>query len=266
MSDEPDPTVVPFKLKRKVKLHPNARLFGDLRRDTVRKMAKAGRRMKFLPTREMQQEYFCVFMLGVFNRETWLPYGQWGPPSSNNRPVKYNFALANELVRRMVEMGRTLTQICSEDEDMPTRHTVYRWMQEYPDLHEKVEEARRFLAYHREDEIADEIDLTNMGNHQAQAVKIKAMQWRAEKSNPKGYGHKAMVQADINGNLASSGMITQLDVSSLTNEELDALESALRKTVFGQLEGPYSEMKTIEVVKADGGSEAKEKDDGNDSP
>ena len=151
------------------------------------------------------------------------------------RNSDYSDEIAEEICDLLAE-GKSLVEICARD-DMPNRRTVLRWM-------ERDEGFATRCARVREGGQADYLfdDLARLERSveageiapDAARVLISSKQWRAAKLAPKKYGDKTTVE---NTSTVKVEHTRTLDISMLTDEQLDALEIALRETL-PQLEGP----------------------------
>jgi hypothetical protein len=224
--------------------------------DTLRRQAQIAMEKRVGPIpyvdgRDKECERLCYFMLSVFGRTTWLHSERPGTKSSYDRPTVFTPEVATEFIRRMVENGENLVQVCTSP-DMPAKFTVFRWFQLYPDFKSKVDEARAFIAYAQEQKIIENVDGMDKDNMAVNTAKISALKWLTAVSNPKTFAPKQQTQIDNNVTITQARPLTELEIAHLSNEELDALESALRKTIYAQIEGPSED-----GDKADGAAEQK---------
>jgi len=141
------------------------------------------------------------------------------------RPSSYSDALADTVCERMLN-GESLVKIC-EDEEMPSRTTIYRWMDARPDFVARCARAREGLADFLVDDIERLADLTTEANVQSMKVKISTKQWRAMKMAPRVYGERS--RTELTG--ADGGPIhikaTTIDARQLEPEAREALKQAL---------------------------------------
>ena len=149
------------------------------------------------------------------------------PPEKKRagRPSLYSKAIADQIVSRMIE-GESMVDIC-RDSEMPSRATVYRWIDENPDFDARCARAREALADYLVDKIDQLAAQTTEDNHQSMKVKISTAQWRAMKIAPRIYGDKQYkeVTGKDGAPLQTEAKIV-LDASSLTQEQRDALRAA----------------------------------------
>ena len=147
------------------------------------------------------------------------------PTRPVGRPSAYTDAFADAVCERMLN-GESLVKIC-EDPTMPSRTTVYRWMDARPDFVTRCARAREGLADFLVDDIQTLADATTELNVQSQKVKIATKQWRAMKIAPRIYGDSS--RTELTG--ADGGPIriaaTTIDVRQLEPEARDALKQAL---------------------------------------
>lgn len=169
------------------------------------------------------------------------------------RPTLYSEKLVDEICNRLSN-DESLRNICS-DPSMPERVTVMRWLTKYPDFVAKYMRAR--------DTQADNVfeDMSNIEQRvldgeldpNAARVALWSKQWRASKLAPKKYNDKTMIVGG-DGGAVKIERTNVLDITALDDDQLDALETALRTTVQ-QLAGP----KTIEGEIDKGDDDADEK-------
>jgi hypothetical protein len=147
------------------------------------------------------------------------------PARPVGRPSSYSDALADAVCERMLN-GQSLVKIC-EDEEMPSRTTIYRWMDARPDFVARCARAREGLADYLLDRIEQMADATTELNVQSQKVKISTAQWRAMKMAPRVYGERS--RTELTG--ADGGPIrvaaTTIDARQLEPEAREALKQAL---------------------------------------
>lgn len=104
------------------------------------------------------------------------------------RPSAYNEEIAETIIGGLMD-GRSLVQICEED-GMPNRRTVLRWMENDSAFATRCARAREMQADLMDDKIAQLIDTVTPESAPADRVKLAALQWRASKLAPKKYGDK----------------------------------------------------------------------------
>lgn len=147
----------------------------------------------------------------------------------------YSPELADEICDLLCQ-GMSLVQICRLD-NMPDRSTVLRWMQDKPEFAAKITRAREGgqADYLLDDisRIEDAVEAGTMPPDSARLL-ISSKQWRAMKLAPKRYGERTTVDTNATVTVQHT---RRLDISRLTDDQLDALEIALRETV-AQLEAP----------------------------
>lgn len=112
-----------------------------------------------------------------------------------SRPSSYTEELADAILDQMMD-GRSLRSIC-DDDDMPNRRTVIRWMEKDEAFATRCARAREMQADYMDDLILDTANSCTVEDAQAARVKISAYQWRASKLAPKRYGDK--VQTEVSG-------------------------------------------------------------------
>lgn len=109
------------------------------------------------------------------------------------RPSKYSDKVANTICERIAE-GEGLITICAA-EDMPSKTTVFRWLEEKPEFRDKYTRAREDQAEVHADEILTIADTEEDVNRAK--VRIDARKWTASKLRPKKYG--SYQQIDMTG-------------------------------------------------------------------
>ncbi len=108
---------------------------------------------------------------------------------------KYSDALADRICEELAN-GKSLIQICQQ-EGMPHRVTVIRWMQSNEEFATKCARAREAQADYLFDGMATIEDRVLAGELDPKAanVVLSSQQWRASKLRPKVYGTR--VDMDI---------------------------------------------------------------------
>ena len=104
------------------------------------------------------------------------------------RPSKYTPQLADEICRQLM-IGESLIDICAQD-DMPDRFTVIRWTRQDPDFAAQLYEARQAQADLMDDLVLSIAKRVQPETANADAVRLKALTWRAARLNAKRYGDK----------------------------------------------------------------------------
>ena len=95
-----------------------------------------------------------------------------------------------------ISEGQSLRSICL-DEDMPSRSTVLRWLEEDPSFNAKCARARLEQADWLLDDMADIENRTLDGTYEPNVAKVvlSSKQWRAAKLAPKKYGDKTTIES-----------------------------------------------------------------------
>jgi hypothetical protein len=138
------------------------------------------------------------------------------------RPSSYSRKIADEICEA-IATGGALHRLCEEREGWPNERTVYRWL-------EANEEFRRKYARARDrqgDRMAFETVL--IADEEPDPVKarlrVDARKWLASKLAPKKYGDRQ--QLEHTGK--DGGPIQHMDLSALSDDELNALEAMRAK-------------------------------------
>jgi hypothetical protein len=152
-----------------------------------------------------------------------------------SRRFNYTEELAQTICDLLAE-GKSLVQICELD-GMPHRATVLRWMGSDPAFASRIARVREggqadFLF----DEMAQIEAGVLAGKIPADVARaaLSSKQWRAAKLAPKKYGDKTSVESTTTVKVEHT---RKLDISTLSDDQLDALEGALRATI-AQFEVP----------------------------
>ena len=111
------------------------------------------------------------------------------------RPSGYSEEIIDEICERMIE-GEDLVQIC-KDERMPSRVTIYRWMDAHPNCETRIARAREGLADYDASMIAEIARDTTKATAEGDRVRLAAYQWLAAKRAPKRWGDKIDVSAKV---------------------------------------------------------------------
>lgn len=143
------------------------------------------------------------------------------------RPSSYSDEIAEEICSRL-EKGESLRKIC-EDEHIPSRSTVLRWMRDDDAFGAKCARAREGQADWLHDEMSDietgvlegRIDPT------AARVVLSSKQWRASKLAPKKYGDKVLNEHSGPNGEPIQTQSTVLDAKSLTWDERQKMREIL---------------------------------------
>jgi hypothetical protein len=142
------------------------------------------------------------------------------------RPSLYSKDIADQIVMRMIE-GESMVDIC-RDKDMPSRATVYRWLDEDKEFEARCARAREALADYLVDKIEQLAAETTEDNHQSMKVKISTAQWRAMKIAPRIYGERRIQEnTGPGGGPVQTETKVAFDASALTQEQRDVLRAAL---------------------------------------
>lgn len=147
------------------------------------------------------------------------------PPRSVGRPSTYSPEIADAICEQMIA-GRDLLDIC-KDGDMPSRSSVYRWLNDYPEFEAQYARAREAMAdleLRNLKQLADDCTEENVNSTR---VKLNHHQWRLMKIAPRTYGDRT--QTALTG--ADGGPIriaaTTIDARQLEPDARDALKQAL---------------------------------------
>jgi hypothetical protein len=149
------------------------------------------------------------------------------PPRKAGRPSGYNEQTATEICHRMIN-GESLVKICKDDH-MPSRVTVYDWMEAHPDFRTRCARAREGLADFLVDEIEELAATTDESNVNSMKVKISTKQWRAMKMAPRIYGDRTTTEiTGANGAPIQLEARRTINLEAMDDETLQQVEQALR--------------------------------------
>jgi len=105
------------------------------------------------------------------------------------RPSNYTFELGQAICEQIAD-GDSLRSICN-DENMPNRTTVLRWLEANPEFAAIHARAREAQADVMDDKIMSTADACTPEDANAARVKIDAYKWRAARLAPKRYGEQS---------------------------------------------------------------------------
>ncbi len=104
------------------------------------------------------------------------------------RPTLYSPELAEAIYNRILD-GVSLPKLCAE-EGMPSRQTLWQWMQDKKDFLTLITQARRARAAYYVDEIVDIADESTPEDWQVKRLKIEAIKNYAKMVDPVAYGDR----------------------------------------------------------------------------
>ena len=109
---------------------------------------------------------------------------------AGGRPSEYTQEIANIICDRLSD-GKSLKSIC-EMEDMPSKATVYNWLDNNKEFLDKYTRAKEDSSDALADDIQDIADkvLDGTYNPNAARVAMDGKKWIAAKLKPKKYGDK----------------------------------------------------------------------------
>jgi hypothetical protein len=108
--------------------------------------------------------------------------------------MHYSDQIADQICERLIE-GESMRQICSS-KGFPSRASILRWMDEFPDFEAKCARARVLQADLMDDRVLEVANNVESGalEPKAGSVVLSALQWRASKLAPKKYGDKLQTE------------------------------------------------------------------------
>lgn len=104
------------------------------------------------------------------------------------RPTKYSPELAQDIYNRIIE-GESIPKIC-RSEEMPSRVTLWQWMQDKEDFLTLITKARRARAAYYVDELVDIAEEAKPEDWQVKRLKIEAIKNYAKMVDPSAYGDR----------------------------------------------------------------------------
>jgi hypothetical protein len=147
------------------------------------------------------------------------------PRTKIGRPSNYNDDLAFEICAK-VASGETLSAVCASPE-MPSRQTVYRWLEQHPAFRVSYRRAREMQAEAWSDEIVAIADDTTLDtitkvtpqgreyeavdheNIQRSKLRVHTRQWLMARLHPQAYGDR--VEHEHSGLIGHAHVHGQLD-------------------------------------------------------
>lgn len=146
-------------------------------------------------------------------------------PGKAGRPSTYSQDIVDRICELMVE-GNDMQTICDMP-GMPSRATVWRWQNKYPEFEAQCARAREALADFELAKLKKLADACTEKNVNATRVKLNHYQWRVMKIAPRVYGDRAQVElTGANGGPMQVQALT-IDARMLQPEHRDALKQAL---------------------------------------
>jgi len=144
------------------------------------------------------------------------------------RAIIYTTELGHKVCAALVESesGKNSLRAVCKKAGMPSRATVYRWLDEHPEFAEMYAKAATVRAHGYIDEmvdIADEAVETKEGIQKAK-LRIYAREKYAAKIVPRAYGEK--ITQELVG--ADGGAIQVQSAAALTDDQLAAIAAGAR--------------------------------------
>lgn len=195
------------------------------------------------PVREDQEKASAE--LGA---ETFGLYLEPPPPPltkrKRGRPSTFDQKIADHLLEEMSLGQRSIRSIC-EDEGMPFRSTIFKWVLDYPEFARKFELAREIQQHSYADDIIYISDTEK--DPQVARVRIDARKWTSSRLLPKVYGEKVSVDANVNQTSVNVDLLAKL-----TDEEREVvrtvLGAAMKRIEDERAEAEAGDRKMIEGV------------------
>lgn len=122
------------------------------------------------------------------------------------RATSYTDKKAGEICALIAD-GNSVKTICEMD-DMPSRMTVYRWLEANENFRDKYARAKEEHADAIFDDIIHIADTEN--DSQKARVRIDARKWVAGKIKPKKYGEKSTTDVNIGAQDSLTNLLTQI--------------------------------------------------------
>ena len=143
------------------------------------------------------------------------------------RPSKYSEALAIEICEQLMA-GESLEAICKRD-DMPNRITVVRWMDRDPDFATMIFKARATQADLMDDLVLEIAKNCKYETAAADAVRLKALTWRAARLNAKRYGEKISQEVTQKHEITHIHLVAPDDNECVTLDDFTRLPHPLEQ-------------------------------------
>ena len=115
--------------------------------------------------------------------------------ATTGRPTDYSQELADMICARLSE-GESLNEICAEKR-MPSRVTVYAWVQRYPEFLNKYRVARELQADSLVDDTLPIADNATAEDWTVARLRVTTRQWAASKLAPRKYGNFQTVDMTV---------------------------------------------------------------------
>ena len=109
-------------------------------------------------------------------------------PRKTGRPSLYSQEIATRICTE-IALGKSLVRIC-EAADMPSRTTVFEWLNNNTDFQDRYTRARMAQADTYADEIVDLADAAE--DHNKARLQIDARKWTASKLRPSRYSERLL--------------------------------------------------------------------------
>ena len=135
----------------------------------------------------------------------------------------------SETICTRLALGESLRSIC-RDEKSPGLTTVMQWLDKRPDFAIQYARARELQAEYLFDEIIEIADKATIETVQQARLQIDTRKWAAGKMAKK-YADRQIIEGDKENPLH---VVTtrKIDISGLSDDQLDALEAALSQTLL----------------------------------
>jgi transposase-like protein len=160
-------------------------------------------------------------------------------------PTRYTPELVQTICDQLAS-GKSLRQICAAP-DMPDRHTVRRWVVQYPEFREQYEAARLLWADELFEQIAElsaqarriaeEAEGKGLNAHATVAAlreEIRGLMWVCARLRPDKYGDR--ISAEVSG-LGSKDLIPEraADPDRIAQALLLMIEAPVARTIAAPL-------------------------------
>jgi Bacteriophage Sf6, terminase small subunit-like len=148
----------------------------------------------------------------------------------------YTPEIGQEIARLMCDETLTLKEACAK---VGTPYsTAMRWKDSHPEFEQEILNARAAVAdglYQDIRRVEAGLEDGSIEPDRARTL-ISSKQWAITKFGPKDWADRKFVENTLNGRVAVEHT-RKLVIDTLTEEQLDALEAALKATVL-QLDAP----------------------------
>lgn len=138
------------------------------------------------------------------------------------RPSSYVQEVADDICMLLAQ-GESLRKIC-ERPGMPTRQTIFNWLDENKEFFDQYARARESQADFLLEELLEISDLATPEDVNVAKLRVDARKWFITKVAPKKYGDRVTQEiSGVGGNPVQIEMKKEIDLSVYSDDELRLL-------------------------------------------